>query len=210
MGSWTHFPRPISTQTSRKWGLYTYGQNFWHMWGLGKMKHFTTDRMWKTVFSFHERIYKTTAMTLVKDTFINVSWVSMLMTLLQRQCQLTVLGYVHEYYIFIAPGEKVLRSVFHFSDIRRQNRTSILGQYQLSLSVTLRTMSLTIWFARSKLLVFSPTSVPLLLALLTFTFLDFLSNAFFACASFSFLSCQARCLCRTVLAIYHILQIIRS
>lgn len=65
----------------------------------------------------------------------------------------------------------------------------------MSQPVTLWTMSLTIWFARSKLLVFDPTLFSLLLALVTFTFLDFFSNAFFAWASFSF-TCQARCLYR--------------
>ena len=93
------------------------------------------------------------------------------------------------------------RLIVPFSDIEDK----IWGQYkdnnrlyQLPPSVTPRTISLTIWFARSKLLVFSPTSF----SLLTFTFLEFLSKAFFACASFTFLSCQARCLCRT-LAIDH-------
>ena len=87
---------------------------------------------------------------------------------------------------------------FQNEDNIKMRTISIWGQYQLALSVTLSRISLTIWFARSKLLVLAPISFSLLLVLLTFTFLDFLSRAFFACASFNFLSCQARCLCRTI------------
>ena len=157
-------------------------------------------------FVFHERRYKTSAMTLftryINQCFPSVNFDDIVSTSVSidsfRICA------VHEYYIFVAHHDSGIED-----KIGRQYQDNNC-RYQLPLSVTLRTMSLTIWFARSKLLVFSPTSFSLLFALLTFTFLDFLSSAFFACAFFSFISCQARCLCRTVLAIYYILHIERS
>ena len=48
---------------------HTYMDRISEICGVVLNENFTTDRMWKTFFAFHERRYKTTSMILVKDTF---------------------------------------------------------------------------------------------------------------------------------------------
>ena len=140
-------------------------------------------------------------MTFVKGTYIKAFWVSIVMTTIKIPIVVNTSVSIDNFRIcaWKLPFHctRCKRSVFNCSDIEAKIWWQYQDNNQLSPSVTLRTISLTIWFARIKLLVFAPTAFSLLLPLVTFTFLDFLSRAFFAWASFNF-TCQARCLCRTL------------